>query len=329
MRRPGNGNSMALSPLSWRRGQDRHCARRAIAYERAASARCHRTRQPLQRRADALGSAAGSPATCTLLLRLFWRRRRSQGRDARGPMPSREAAAAPRWRGRPRAARRPTPSGPASRPRGAQCRRSGRPARAGSAAPRPARRPLPPRAAARRKFQRKAGARSYRISRRRNISSRIRITGEMSTPPKLGRNERIGRSSRLGDPVEEIADHRDAAVVSVDDAERQQPAQDRLRDQQPDIDVDNRIDQPENRAHSAGSVVRRGFGGARDRSRCPLRPQARDGVVTGRPRRSEARARRGRPKNCLDASPRALYARRQPPFPAKQRRWPPINTSMS
>ena len=133
------------------------------------------------------------------------------------------------------------------------------------------------------------------------------MIGEMSMPPKLGRNERIGRNSRLGDPVEKIADHRDAAVPAVDDAERQQPAQDRLRDQQPDIDVDNRIDQPEDRAHSAGSVFR----GARDRSRCPLRPQA---PSTIRPPALVRRwGARSRPENRLDAPPRALYARRQPP----------------
>ena len=139
-------------------------------------------------------SAAGSPATCTLLLRLLAPATIARSRRA-SPIPPREAATAPRWRGRPRAARRPTLSKPASRPRDARRLRSGRPARAGSAAPPPARRPVPPSAAARRNPHKKAGARSYRISRRRNISSRIRITGEISTPPKLGRNERIGRNS--------------------------------------------------------------------------------------------------------------------------------------
>ena len=89
------------------------------------------------------------------------------------------------------------------------------------------------------------------------------MIGEMSIPPKLGRKERIGRNSRLGDPVEEIADHRDAAVVAVDDTEGEQPAQDRLRDQQPDIDVDHRIDQPEQRSHSAGLRGLPGIAGAR------------------------------------------------------------------
>jgi hypothetical protein len=34
-----------------------------------------------------------------------------------------------------------------------------------------------------------------KINFRKNHRIRIRITGEMSMPPKLGRNERIGRSS--------------------------------------------------------------------------------------------------------------------------------------
>ena len=157
--------------------------------------RCHDARQCRERRADALGERGRVAGDMHALVAAPGAGDDRQVATRADPIPSREAAAAPRWRGRPRAARRPTPSGPASRPPDAQPLRSGRPARAGSAAPRSARRPAPPRAAAHRKFQKKAGARSYRISRRRNISSRIRITGEISTPPKFGRNERIGRSS--------------------------------------------------------------------------------------------------------------------------------------
>ena len=153
------------------------------------------TRQRCERHPDALGEGGRVAGDVHALVAAPGAGDDRKVATRADPMPSREAAAAPRWRGRPRAARRPTPSGPTSRPRDAQPLRSDRPARAGSAAPRSARRPVPPRAAARRKFQKKAGARSYRISRRRNISSRIRITGEISTPPKFGRNERIGRSS--------------------------------------------------------------------------------------------------------------------------------------
>ena len=78
----------------------------------------------------------------------------------------------------------------------------------------------------------------------------IRITGEMSMPPRLGRIERIGRSSGSVILIEEIADRRDELMAGIDHIERHQPGQHRARDQQPDIELQmTRIDQPENGAH--------------------------------------------------------------------------------
>src|SRR5947209_8068356 len=85
------------------------------------------------------------------------------------------------------------------------------------------------------------------------------------------RQERADRAQRrFGYAIEKIADDRDAAVVAVDDAKGQQPAQHRLRDQQPDIDVDQRIDEPEQRSHMADPSPRT----ARDPSGRAALPQA-------------------------------------------------------
>src|SRR5437764_4659787 len=66
------------------------------------------------------------------------------------------------------------------------------------------------------------------------------------------RQERPDRAQRrLGYAIEKIADDRNAAVVAVDHAKGQQPAQHRLRDQQPNVDVDQRIDEPDQPSHTA------------------------------------------------------------------------------
>ena len=80
---------------------------------------------------------------------------------------------------------------------------------------------------------------------------RIRITGEMSMPPRLGMIERIGRKQRLGDPPQEFADHRHELVARIHDVERDQPGQDRRGDQQPDVELQGDQDDVEKRAHRA------------------------------------------------------------------------------
>jgi hypothetical protein len=55
--------------------------------------------------------------------------------------------------------------------------------------------------------------------------------------------ERADRAQRrLGDPVKEIADHRDAPVVPVDYAESQEPTQHGLADEQVDVQPNERMD---------------------------------------------------------------------------------------
>ena len=125
-----------------------HCSSRASHRQPSRPRQCRERRaEARQQRGRVAGdmhdSCCGSLAPATI----------ARSRRARSHSVAR-AAAAPRWRGRPRAARRPPPSGPASRQRAGQTRRCGRPGRAASAAPRPARRPPPPPAAARRKAQR-------------------------------------------------------------------------------------------------------------------------------------------------------------------------------
>src|SRR5262249_24540158 len=46
----------------------------------------------------------------------------------------------------------------------------------------------------------------------------------------------------LGDTPQEVPDHGNDAVVPVDDAKRDEPAEDRLGDQQPDVDCDDRVE---------------------------------------------------------------------------------------
>ena len=50
-----------------------------------------------------------------------------------------------------------------------------------------------------------------------------------------------------GDPIQEGADRIDVTVTVVDHVERDQPAQDHHRQDDPEIDVDDRVDQPEER----------------------------------------------------------------------------------
>jgi len=52
---------------------------------------------------------------------------------------------------------------------------------------------------------------------------------------------------RLGHPIQKIADDRDGAVVAVNNAESEQPAQDRLADQEPNINGNQGVDQPHER----------------------------------------------------------------------------------
>src|SRR5947209_11407959 len=88
------------------------------------------------------------------------------------------------------------------------------------------------------------------------------------------RQERPDRAQRrLGYAIEKIADDRDAAVVPVDHAKGQQPAQHRLRDQEPNVYVDQRIDEPEQRSHMADPSPRT----ARDPSGRAALPQAQQG----------------------------------------------------
>ncbi len=56
---------------------------------------------------------------------------------------------------------------------------------------------------------------------------------------------RIGRSRRLGHPVEEIADRIDDRVAGVDDVEHHQPGQHRRGDQNPDVEGNDRIHEPQ------------------------------------------------------------------------------------
>jgi len=59
------------------------------------------------------------------------------------------------------------------------------------------------------------------------------------------REEASDRAKRwLGQPPQHIADHRDDMIVPVDNAEGEEPAQHSLGDEQPNIDVDKRIDKP-------------------------------------------------------------------------------------
>src|SRR5947207_2171935 len=57
----------------------------------------------------------------------------------------------------------------------------------------------------------------------------------------------------LGDRPQEVPDRRDNAVVPVDDAESDEPAQHRLRDQQPNVDRDYRADEAQEGIHLAGT----------------------------------------------------------------------------
>src|SRR5262245_38797734 len=56
-----------------------------------------------------------------------------------------------------------------------------------------------------------------------------------------------GSQCRFRHPVQEVADDRDAAVVAIDYAERQKPAEHRLGDQQPDVNFKYRVDEPNKR----------------------------------------------------------------------------------
>ena len=55
---------------------------------------------------------------------------------------------------------------------------------------------------------------------------------------------------RLGHPVEEVGDLRHDRVARVHDVEGDEPAQDRARDEQPDIERDHRVDEPQQGAHA-------------------------------------------------------------------------------
>jgi len=67
-------------------------------------------------------------------------------------------------------------------------------------------------------------------------------------------HSRSGLQQRLGDAPQKIPQHADEAVVPVGDAEGDEPAQHRLRDQQPDIDLDHRTDEVEEGIHRSGDL---------------------------------------------------------------------------
>jgi len=63
--------------------------------------------------------------------------------------------------------------------------------------------------------------------------------------PAEVREKRADRAKRrLGQSPQHIADHGYDLVVSIDNAESQEPAQHGLGDEQPNIDSDQRIDKP-------------------------------------------------------------------------------------
>ena len=64
-----------------------------------------------------------------------------------------------------------------------------------------------------------------------NRMIRMTTTGEMSMPPIAGSTLRIGRSTGSVDLVEEATDRWNHLIARVDHVERDQPAEDRRRDQ--------------------------------------------------------------------------------------------------
>src|SRR5271155_2223026 len=62
-------------------------------------------------------------------------------------------------------------------------------------------------------------------------------------PAEIGKHTPDRPQQRLGHAPQEVPDCRDDAVVPVDDAERDEPAQHRLGDQQPYVDRDHRADE--------------------------------------------------------------------------------------
>ena len=71
---------------------------------------------------------------------------------------------------------------------------------------------------------------------------RIRITGEISMPPRLGSMRTDRPQQRLGNAVEEFADRRHDLVAGIDHVEGDQPGQHRRRDQEPDVDLQNQTE---------------------------------------------------------------------------------------
>ena len=95
-----------------------------------------------------------------------------------------------------------------------------------------------------RRISRRCRAVARRSGSRRKHRSRIRMIGETSMPPRFGRMRRIGRSTgsvtRRGS--RRAAHH---VVARVHDVEGDEPAQDRGGDEQPDIERDHRVDEPQ------------------------------------------------------------------------------------
>ena len=71
---------------------------------------------------------------------------------------------------------------------------------------------------------------------------RIKITGEMSMPPRLGSNAPYRPQERFGNAVKEFADRRHDMVAGIDHIEGNQPGQHGRRDQEPDVDLQNQYE---------------------------------------------------------------------------------------
>src|SRR5262249_37656632 len=72
-------------------------------------------------------------------------------------------------------------------------------------------------------------------------------------PAEIRENTPNRPQQRLGDPPEKVPDRSYGAVVPVDDTESDQPAQDGLGNQQPDIDRNYRVDEAEQGIHMTGN----------------------------------------------------------------------------
>src|SRR5216683_122681 len=99
-------------------------------------------------------------------------------------------------------------------------------------------------------------------------------------PAEIRENTPDRPQQRLGDPPKKVADCGDGAVVTVDDAESDQPAQDRLGDQKPDIDRDHRVDEAEEGVHmrenpgASGPMTVASPAGGRKSRRARVAPRA-------------------------------------------------------